>query len=41
MSNLRDTLTHILEHERQLAGTNEATTQQYVRTTDTQGVRVG
>lgn len=30
MSNLRDTLTHILEHERQLAGKNEATTQQYV-----------
>lgn len=30
MSDLKDTLTHILEHERQLAETNEATTQQYV-----------
>ena len=30
MSNLKDTLTHILEHERQLADANEATTQQYV-----------
>ena len=27
---LRNTLTHILEHERQLAQANEATTQQYV-----------
>ena len=30
MPNLKDTLTHILEHERQLAEANEATTQQYV-----------
>ena len=27
---LRNTLTHILEHERQLVHANEATTQQYV-----------
>ena len=30
MSDLKNTLTHILEHERQLADANEATTQQYV-----------
>ena len=30
MSDLKDTLTHILEHEHQLADANEATTQQYV-----------
>ena len=30
MSDLEDTLTHILEHARQLADANEATTQQYV-----------
>ncbi|MYA72248.1 hypothetical protein F4009_16505 [Candidatus Poribacteria bacterium] len=30
MSNLQNTLTHILEHERQLADANEATIQQYV-----------
>ncbi|MYB96627.1 hypothetical protein F4054_17725 [Candidatus Poribacteria bacterium] len=30
MSNLQNTLTHILEHERQLAYANEATIQQYV-----------
>ena len=30
MSDLENTLTHILEHERQLADVNEATTQQYV-----------
>lgn len=30
MSNLKNTLTHILEHERQLTNANEATTQQYV-----------
>ena len=30
MSNLKDTLIHILEHEHQLADANEATTQQYV-----------
>lgn len=30
MSDLKNTLTHILEHEHQLADANEATTQQYV-----------
>ncbi len=30
MSDLKNTLTHILEHKRQLADANEATTQQYV-----------
>ena len=30
MSDLEDTLTHILDHEHQLADVNEATTQQYV-----------
>ena len=30
MSDLKNRLTHILEHERQLAGANEATIQQYV-----------
>ena len=30
MSDLKDTLTHILEHEHQLADANEATMQQYV-----------
>ena len=30
MPDLRNTLAHILEHERYLAGTNEATTQQYI-----------
>ena len=30
MSDLKDALTHILEHEHQLAEANEATTQQYV-----------